>query len=97
MYERMIFAGLISFKALTSLTVIVIMLGTQPLHEYLNGLAHLRLPSLFITALFLAYRYVFLLGDELKNTQKALVSRGFSPGTDKKTLLPVGKWRVVCW
>ncbi len=89
--DRYEFAALISLKALTSMLLIVIMLTTQPLQEYLDGLAHLKLPKIFITVLFLACRYAFLFVGELKSTQRAMSSRNFSPGLNMGSLQSYGE------
>lgn len=85
------FAILLVLKVLTSALVLTIMLTTQPLQEYLDGLANMKVPALIITVLFLTYRYVFLLGEELKNLQNALRSRLFQPGCHKKALRVYGE------
>lgn len=74
------FALLVALKALTALTVLVTLLGTQPLQTSLGALAHLRLPPLVVLALFLAYRYLFLFRDELQAARRSLVARAFRPG-----------------
>jgi len=89
--ERSIFAALISLKALTSMTAMIILTATQPVDELLEGLAQLRVPPAVITVLFLAYRYGCLLMGELKTTQKALGSRLFKPGLSAGALRVYGE------
>jgi len=85
------FAALVSLKALTALTVMVALLGTQPLQALLSALAHLRLPPLPVTALFLTYRYLFLFRDELHSAQRSLAARAFRPGLDRHSLRAFGE------
>lgn len=89
--DRYEFASLIILKALTSMLVMTIMLATQPLQEYLDGLAHLKVPSALISILFLACRYGFLFMEEVKNIQKAMTSRLFTPGVNKRAIVAYGE------
>lgn len=81
--ERLSFAGLLALKGMVSLTVMIMLLGTQPVEKYFAGLAHLGLPAVITAVLFLAYRYFFLLGDQWVATQRAAAARAFRPGTNK--------------
>lgn len=85
--DRYDFASLIVLKALTSMLVMMIMLATQPIQEYLDGLAHLKVPPVLISILFLACRYAFLFMGEVKSTQRAMASRLFTPGINKRALM----------
>lgn len=89
--DRALFASLIALKALTSMTAMVILLNTQPLQEFLDGLAYMKIPPLLVTLLFLAYRYVFLFFEELKKTQRALRSRFFQAGLNRHALSVYGE------
>jgi cobalt/nickel transport system permease protein len=89
--QRLYFAGLIAFKALTSIVVMTVLLRTQPVHSYFNGLAHMKFPPVLLSVLFLSYRYVFLFRDQLANTQRALAARLFRPGLKKRSLAVYGE------
>jgi cobalt/nickel transport system permease protein len=89
--ERLTFAGLVLFKALTSIIVMTVLLKTQPIDRYFNGLAHMKLPPVIVTVLFLAHRYVYLFSDQLANTQRALAARLFQPGIKKRSLAVYGE------
>lgn len=89
--ERLHFAGLLALKGLVSLTVMIMLLGTQPVEQYFAGLAHLGLPAVITSVLFLAYRYFFLLGDQLANTQRAAAARAFRPGTNRVSYKAYGE------
>jgi len=85
------FAALVCLKALTAVTVMVALLGTQPLQALFSALAHLRLPPLPLTALFLTYRYLFLFRDELHAAQRSLAARAFRPGLDRRSFRAFGE------
>lgn len=88
---RLNFAGLIVFKALTSIAVMTILLKTQPIARYFNGLAHMKLPPVLVAVLFLAHRYLYLFGGQLKKTQQALSARLFQPALSKRSLAVYGE------
>ena len=89
--QRVTFAGLILFKALTSIAVMSVLLGTQSVQSYFNGLAHMRLPAVMVSVLFLADRYVFLFREQVANTQRALAARIFQPRLTKRSLAVYGE------
>lgn len=84
--DRLQLALLISFKACTSLFVMLIMLRTQSEEKLFTALAHLSIPSKLVTILFLSYRYLFLLLIELKQTLTAVRSRLFQERLSIKAL-----------
>lgn len=84
--DRYTLAALVTLKALTSMTVMLLLLVAQPPEELLQGMAGLGMPPKIIAVLFLAYRYCFLFIQEIKNTRRALVSRLFSGGLDRRSL-----------
>jgi cobalt/nickel transport system permease protein len=63
--------------AIGSLSLILI--GTAPLHQTLAAAHRLRIPGLLVLLTSLAYRYSFLLGDELRRLRVAARVRGFRP------------------
>ena len=89
--ERVVFASLISLKALTSMTVMIVMLSSQPLEELLEGLSNMKIPPLFIAVLFLACRYALLFREEMKNIRRALASRLFAGGLRMPALKVYGE------
>lgn len=89
--ERGLTASLLIFKALTSILVMAILLGTQSVQQYFCGLAHMRLPALLVAVLYLAYRYVFLFRDQVATMQRALAARGFQPGLKKSSFKVFGE------
>jgi cobalt/nickel transport system permease protein len=69
------FLLLIFLKVLSGSTGVVLLLATTPYPSIFNVLGKV-LPSLFVTALFLTYRSIFILLDVLEETQHALYLRG---------------------
>ncbi len=69
------FILLIFLKVLCGSTGVVLLLATTPYPTIFSALGRV-LPSLFVTALFLTYRSVFILLHVLEETQNALYLRG---------------------
>jgi len=69
------FILLVFLKVLSGSTAVVLLLGTTPYPSLFVALERF-LPSIFVTALFLTYRSVFILLKVLEETQHALYLRG---------------------
>ncbi len=69
------FILLIFLKVLSGSTGVVLLLATTPYPSIFRILGHF-LPPLFVTALFLTYRCIFILLKVLEETQHALYLRG---------------------
>jgi energy-coupling factor transporter transmembrane protein EcfT len=69
------FIILIFLKVLSGSTGVVFLLATTPYPSIFHLLGKV-LPSLFVTALFLTYRSIFILLKVLEETQEALYLRG---------------------
>jgi energy-coupling factor transporter transmembrane protein EcfT len=69
------FIGLVFLKVLSSTTSVVLLLATTPYPAIFAVLGKV-LPSLFVTALFLTYRSVFILLNIFEETQHAIYLRG---------------------
>ncbi len=89
--ERLYFGLLVAAKAFTSIVVMILLIGSQPIQEYLVGLANLGLPPVLVATTFLAVRYLFLFGEEVEGTQKALAARGFAPKSNMRTFKALGQ------
>ena len=89
--ERVLFASLIMLKAVTSMTIITIILETQSVEQFMNSLAHLKIPPIMITVLLLSYRYVYLFLDDIQKMQLALKTRFFKGGISIKHLKIYGQ------
>jgi cobalt/nickel transport system permease protein len=70
-------AGLICLKAVTVVTLVLVVLVTAPLDATLKAAHALRVPGLLIQIAVLTYRYLFLLADELGRMLVALRVRGY--------------------
>lgn len=55
----------------------LVLIGTAPLHHTLAAAHKLKVPGLLVLLTGLAYRYAFLLGDELRRVRVSLRTRGF--------------------
>jgi cobalt/nickel transport system permease protein len=55
----------------------LVLVGTAPVHHTLAAAHRLRVPGLLVLLALLAYRYTFLLADELRRLRVALWVRGF--------------------
>jgi cobalt/nickel transport system permease protein len=61
----------------------LILMGTAPLHHTLAAANRLKVPGLLVLVAGLAYRYAFLLADELRRVRVALRTRGFRMRADR--------------
>lgn len=89
--ERMEFALNLVLKAACALLVMILMLLSQPVQTFLTGLAHLRLPPMLISVLFLSFHYTFLFMRRLKVTYKALTARFFKRSAKVSSLKVYGE------
>ncbi len=89
--DSLYLGGLVGLKALTSLSATFLVMGTQPLNEFLKGLSGLRLPPALVSVLFLSYRYIFLFREVFRDTWRALLSRGFKHELSRQSLKVYGE------
>lgn len=61
----------------------LVLIGTAPPHHTLAAAHRLRVPGLLVLLTLLAYRYAFVLGDELRRLRVAVRVRGFRPRADR--------------
>ncbi|MBI3737158.1 hypothetical protein HY256_11695, partial [Candidatus Sumerlaeota bacterium] len=64
-------------KSLIALLVILLLTATTPFPAILRALDDLGVPAIPISIWSLAYRYLFILGDDLRRMKRALDSRGW--------------------
>jgi cobalt/nickel transport system permease protein len=64
-------------KSYLSLAYVVLLLATTPFQSLLKGLAWFRVPAFFLSLLSFAYRYIFVLVEEIERLQRAWASRYF--------------------
>ncbi|MBX9625503.1 MAG: cobalt ECF transporter T component CbiQ [Gemmataceae bacterium] len=76
--ERGVVSGLaVLCRALAIGSLTLVLVGTAPLHQTFAAAARLRVPGVLVLLALLAYRYTFLLGDELRRMRTAARVRGF--------------------
>ncbi len=89
--ERKEIVILLAFKSLSSLYLMFIMFFTQPMWEFLGALSFLKIPNSVMSIIFLSWRYVFILGNRLRDMFKGLYSRGFKLKFSKATFNVMGQ------
>lgn len=89
--DSLYFGSTVSLKALTSIMVTILTVGTQPLEDFFKGLSQLRVPKTIIAILFLSHRYVHLYKEIFNNTYRALLCRGFNNKFSLHTLKVYGE------
>ncbi|MEJ2502514.1 MAG: cobalt ECF transporter T component CbiQ [Gemmatimonadota bacterium] len=88
-------AGLLRFgsatgRAAVALGAAVILVSTTPFSDLVRALRALRLPSAVTTSLGLAYRYVYILNDEVDRLRRAARSRNAGAGAVTRRRLYTG-------
>ena len=82
--EKGMLAGLAVFlRCLAIGSFALVLVGTAPLHHILTAARRLRVPGRLVLLTLLAYRYAFLLAEELRRLRVALWTRGFRPQTNR--------------
>jgi cobalt/nickel transport system permease protein len=82
-------AGVILSKSLALFTLACVLLVTAPIETTLKAARALRVPGLIVHLLLLAYRYLFVLADELDRLRVALRTRAF------RNRANLHSWRTV--
>jgi cobalt/nickel transport system permease protein len=83
-------ALLLSVKALALLTLVLVLLATAPLDATLKAAHALRLPGLLVQLAMLAYRYIFVVADELARLRVALRVRGYRNRASRHSYHTIG-------
>jgi cobalt/nickel transport system permease protein len=83
-------ALLLLLKALTIVTLMLVVLVSAPLDATLKAAHALRVPGLLIQIMVLAYRYLFLLADEFGRLRVALRVRGYRLRSNPQRLRIIG-------
>jgi cobalt/nickel transport system permease protein len=88
-------AGLLRFgsvlgRAAVALGAAVILVSTTPFDELVQALRALRLPDGVTTALGLAYRFLYILNDEVERLRRAARSRNAADGAAPRRRLLMG-------
>ncbi len=88
--DRILLATLLALKSLSGLYIMFILFFSQSIPKLLNALSYMKIPDVFMSIMFLTLRYIFILGEKLRNMYKALISRLFKPALDRKTFNAMG-------
>jgi cobalt/nickel transport system permease protein len=89
--ERGVLAALVVLlKALTVVTLMLVLWATAPVDANLKAAYALRVPGVVVQLIVLTYRYVFLLWEELGRLRIAVRVRGFRSGANLHTYRTVG-------
>ncbi len=78
-------AGLITVKVNALFLALLGLLGTSRVNEILHALDHLRLPGKLVSLFLLFHRYIFVIYQEYRRLNRAILARGFRPGTNLHT------------
>src|SRR5207302_4583571 len=80
----------ICFKALTVITLVVVLMATAPLNVTLQAAHALHVPGLLVQLAMLTQRYLFLLSAELARLRVALRVRGYRNRATRHSYRTVG-------
>ncbi|MFW5947916.1 MAG: cobalt ECF transporter T component CbiQ [Gemmatimonadota bacterium] len=82
--------GSVLGRAAVALGAAVVLVSTTPFDELVRALRTLRLPEAVTTALALAYRYLYILNDEIERMRRAARSRNAGEGATSRRRLMMG-------
>jgi cobalt/nickel transport system permease protein len=83
-------AVLLTAKALSVLTLMLVLLATAPLDATLKAGHALRIPGLLVQLSLLSYRYLFVIAAELRRLRVALRVRGYRNRATRHSYRTVG-------
>ena len=83
-------AVFVAAKALTVLTLMLVLLASAPLEDTLKAAHALRVPGLLVQLAVLTYRYIFVLAGELARLRVALRVRGYRNRANRHSYRTVG-------
>lgn len=81
---------LLAFKAVTVVSLFLVLLASSPLDALLKAAHGLYIPGVLVQVGLLSYRYLFLLADELLRLRVALRVRGFRTRSNRHTYRTLG-------
>ncbi|MCE9533564.1 MAG: cobalt ECF transporter T component CbiQ, partial [Planctomycetes bacterium] len=84
-------AGALLCRSIAIVTLMLILLGTAPLHHTLRAAQRLGCPGFLVMLTMLSYRYIFLLFDEFERIRIALRVRGFRNRTNAHSYRTIGQ------
>lgn len=77
--ERVEFLSGLFAKSMLSVSALVLLVSTTRFSKLLEALEALAVPEIFIKTIAFAYRYIFVLQDELMRMTQAAKARNFAP------------------
>jgi cobalt/nickel transport system permease protein len=84
-------AAVLLLRGLALATLTMVLLASAPLQDILKAAHALRVPGLVVQLALLAYRYVYLLAEELGRLRIALRVRGFRNRADMHSYRTIGQ------
>ncbi len=75
--QGLLVGAAVVFRGVAIGALALALIGTAPVHHTLTAAHRLKVPGLLVLVTLLAYRYAFLLTDELRRLRVALRVRGF--------------------
>ena len=82
--------GSVAGRAAVALGAAVILVSTTPFDDLVRALRALRLPDAVTTSLGLAYRFLYILNDEVERMRRAARSRSAADGATSRRRLLIG-------
>ncbi|MHC1603004.1 MAG: cobalt ECF transporter T component CbiQ [Methermicoccaceae archaeon] len=89
-YEGVMYAVLITLRALAAVVLAFIMLATTRFNTTIKALHMLKVPNPLVQMLMFTYRYIFVLLDEFLRMWRAMTAKGFTLKTSTYAFLTVG-------
>ncbi len=71
-------AAVLAMRILASVLVLTVVASTTPMFELMGALRWFRMPKLLSTLILFAYRFIFVLLDEMERMRLARQARGFT-------------------
>ncbi|WP_445474438.1 cobalt ECF transporter T component CbiQ [Methanococcoides methylutens] len=88
--EGVRYSSLVIIRALSAVTLALIMLGTTRFDITIKALYMLKVPGTLIQMLMFTYRYIFVIIDEFQRMWKAMESKGFKLKANRYGLSVLG-------
>jgi len=84
-YEGLKYALSITLKCNAIILATISLLSTSTIFSLAHAMLHLKVPSKLVTIFFLFYRYISVMHEEYIKIKRAVLARGFKPGTNLHT------------
>ncbi|MCD6548920.1 MAG: cobalt ECF transporter T component CbiQ [Thermodesulfobacterium sp.] len=84
-YKGLEYALSITLKCNAIIFATIALLSTSTIFSLAHAMLHLKFPSKLVTIFFLFYRYITVMHEEYIKIKRAVLARGFTPGTNFHT------------